>query len=220
MHELREALGLTQEELARRAGLSQGSVSRFENGRSDGIAAIVVLRLTVALARACRGPNRHLMIETLAGPLAELAGQLGGQTISLAGTPWEARQAESKPARLLREARCWTVAHQGSVRALRDCAGLRHVAHLLRRPDQQVDALTLLASASGHGEEAKGPMSRAATERARLRVTRAIRRALARIAEVQPALGRHLDRTIKTGRRCSYQPAGDAPMTWEITETD
>jgi hypothetical protein len=43
-----------------------------------------------------------------------------------------------------------------------------------------------------------------ASERARASVTRAIRQAMTRIRQQHPSLGRHLDRTIRTGTYCSY----------------
>ncbi|GAB1824044.1 hypothetical protein [Herbidospora sp. RD11066] len=43
-------------------------------------------------------------------------------------------------------------------------------------------------------------------ERARVAVGKAIRRALARIEELDPAVGAELRATVKTGARCSYQP--------------
>jgi hypothetical protein len=46
-----------------------------------------------------------------------------------------------------------------------------------------------------------------AAERARASVTQAVRAALRRIHEHHPALGRHLDRTIRTGAYCTYLPA-------------
>jgi hypothetical protein len=54
-----------------------------------------------------------------------------------------------------------------------------------------------------------------ASERARASVTRAIRQAMARIGEHQPGLGEHLDRTIRTGRYCAYEPDPRAPAGWE-----
>lgn len=45
-----------------------------------------------------------------------------------------------------------------------------------------------------------------AAERARVAVTRRIRDAVKRIAAEAPELGRHLDRSIRTGRFCRYQP--------------
>src|SRR5215207_9079577 len=52
-------------------------------------------------------------------------------------------------------------------------------------------------------------------ERARLNATRAIRAAVANLARVNPALGRHLAVTIRTGRYCAYLPDPRAPIGWE-----
>ena len=43
-------------------------------------------------------------------------------------------------------------------------------------------------------------------ERARVAVGKAIRRALARIAEADAVIGEHLRETVHTGVRCSYWP--------------
>ena len=51
---VREFLGLSQEELARRAGVSQGSVSRLEAGRGLNTPFLVIVRINVALAAALR----------------------------------------------------------------------------------------------------------------------------------------------------------------------
>lgn len=51
-----------------------------------------------------------------------------------------------------------------------------------------------------------------ASERARSAVTRAVRQALARIREHHSPLGEHLDRTVRTGTRCAYEPAFRAAM--------
>jgi hypothetical protein len=51
-------------------------------------------------------------------------------------------------------------------------------------------------------------------ERARLNVTRAIRAAMANLARANPALGRHLAATIRTGRYCAYTPDPRAPLVW------
>jgi tetratricopeptide (TPR) repeat protein len=44
-------------------------------------------------------------------------------------------------------------------------------------------------------------------ERARVSVGKAVRRALARIADADPVIGEHLRQTVHTGVRCSYWPA-------------
>jgi hypothetical protein len=55
-----------------------------------------------------------------------------------------------------------------------------------------------------------------ATERARASVTRAIRHAMARIAEHHPELGAHLNSTIRTGTYCVYLPDPRVPVAWQL----
>jgi len=71
-----------------------------------------------------------------------------------------------------------------------------------------------LARAVGLGGRDRRAASHA--ERARLNVTRAIRAAMANLARANPALGRHLSATIRTGRYCSYTPDPRAPITWHL----
>ena len=54
-------------------------------------------------------------------------------------------------------------------------------------------------------------------ERARASVTLAIRRAMARIRVAHPALGAHLDRTIRTGTFCVYLPDPRVPADWRVS---
>jgi tetratricopeptide (TPR) repeat protein len=70
-----------------------------------------------------------------------------------------------------------------------------------------------LANAVGLGGRERRVGS--AAERARASVTRAVRHAMRRIEEHHPTLGEHLDRTIRTGTYCSYQPDPHARITWE-----
>jgi hypothetical protein len=53
-------------------------------------------------------------------------------------------------------------------------------------------------------------------ERARSAVTKRIKEAIKRIAEVVPPLGRHLAARIKTGYFCSYNPHPDRPVAWKF----
>ncbi len=53
-------------------------------------------------------------------------------------------------------------------------------------------------------------------ERARVNVGKAIRRALTRIARHHATLGTHLDRSIRTGTFCAYEPDPRVPMHWTI----
>lgn len=52
-------------------------------------------------------------------------------------------------------------------------------------------------------------------ERARTSVFRAIHYAMDRLAPVDPALGDHLRRSIRTGSWCSYTPDPLAPVSWQ-----
>jgi len=70
-----------------------------------------------------------------------------------------------------------------------------------------------LAAAVGLGGRDRKAASDA--ERARINVTRSIKAALERIAEHSPALGRHLEATLRTGQYCSYVPDPRAPVRWE-----
>jgi hypothetical protein len=72
--------------------------------------------------------------------------------------------------------------------------------------------ITELSSAYGLGGRAR-PRSDSA-ERARSAVTQRIRDALARIEALDPELGTHLRRSIRTGTFCSYQP--EHPVIWEL----
>lgn len=55
----------------------------------------------------------------------------------------------------------------------------------------------------------------AASERARVAVTRAIRQTLVRISTHVPALGEHLERTLRTGTYCAYLPDPRFPARWQ-----
>jgi non-specific serine/threonine protein kinase len=47
-------------------------------------------------------------------------------------------------------------------------------------------------------------------------VTRSLKRAVAALAEQVPDLGAHLDRSVRTGRFCSYSPEPSTALTWEV----
>ena len=55
-----------------------------------------------------------------------------------------------------------------------------------------------------------------AAERARASVTRAVRQAVVRIGEHHPSLGEYLDRTIRTGTYCAYDPDPRTPIVWML----
>jgi len=62
---VREFLGLSQDELARLAHVSQGAVSRLENGRGVATPFVVVLKINGALAAELRKLDPSLLDERL-----------------------------------------------------------------------------------------------------------------------------------------------------------
>jgi non-specific serine/threonine protein kinase len=79
----------------------------------------------------------------------------------------------------------------------------------------EIEALsTELARAAGLGGRGRRAASHA--ERARINVTRAIKKALAQIAAQDPALAHHLNAAIRTGRFCRYTPDPEHPIRWEL----
>jgi transcriptional regulator with XRE-family HTH domain len=66
---VRQFLGLSQEELARRAGVSQGAVSRFETGRARMTPLLIVVRISVALRRSMAIFDRDVPSDALRAAL-------------------------------------------------------------------------------------------------------------------------------------------------------
>jgi hypothetical protein len=83
------------------------------------------------------------------------------------------------------------------------------------RAEQEMDALTqeLLRGAGLGGRDRALPSP---AERARVSVTKSIRKAVRTIARQCPALGGHLAASVRTGRYCSYAPPAEAPPTWSF----
>ena len=77
----------------------------------------------------------------------------------------------------------------------------------------ELDALAAeLSRAVGLGGRDRRAAS--AAERARLNVTRALRAAITRIDEAIPDLGAHLDRRVRTGVFCAYEPTPGDAIPW------
>lgn len=94
-------------------------------------------------------------------------------------------------------------------------------ARLLRDPERRARAEverqqleSELARACGLGGRDRRACS--ASERARVAVRQAIRTALERIADHGPALAEHLERTVRTGTFCAYEPDPRAPVRWRV----
>ncbi|HET7899598.1 MAG TPA: AAA family ATPase [Candidatus Nanopelagicales bacterium] len=81
-----------------------------------------------------------------------------------------------------------------------------------RAYDERARIVAELRRATGrHGRARR---SGDGAERARSTVTARIRDAIRRIAAVDPALGEHLDRSVRTGRECVYDP--EIPVIWQL----
>jgi hypothetical protein len=79
-------------------------------------------------------------------------------------------------------------------------------------PAEQAAIEAHLRSVTGLGGRARE--HGATAERARVAVRKAIVAALAKVAEVQPAVGRHLYERVTTGAVCRYDPDPADPARW------
>ena len=80
------------------------------------------------------------------------------------------------------------------------------------RYQQELDfiARELSAAYGLHGPRRAGDPA----EKARSAVTARIRAAIGKVDQAHPALGRHLERSVRTGRFCSYKP--EEPVAWTV----
>jgi hypothetical protein len=96
---------------------------------------------------------------------------------------------------------------------LEEAEGFNDPARAAKARQEMEFLVAELARAMGLGGRDRRAASHA--ECARLNATRAIRAAMANLAEANPALGRHLSSTVRTGRYCSYTPDPRLPIAWE-----
>jgi tetratricopeptide (TPR) repeat protein len=86
---------------------------------------------------------------------------------------------------------------------------------LAAKMQAELDALVAeLARAFGLGGRDRKAASVA--EKARVNVTRALRAAVAKLAEALPEPGAVLDRRVRTGLFCAYQPQADDEIMWSV----
>lgn len=91
-------------------------------------------------------------------------------------------------------------------------AGLLETAE---QKEAELDGLVAqLAQAFGLG--GRGRRAASAAERARLNVTRALRAAIAKLIVALPGAGEVLDRRVRTGLYCIYDPAEDDEVRWIV----
>lgn len=136
----------------------------------------------------------------------------------------------------------WTVGDGTTRSRLRDTKGLRYLAELVAHPHVQRHVLELVDVVEGTPTDAslqhrqlgdagevldaaakasyrlggRDQWAASVAERARLNVTRALRTAIARVADVNPSAAGVLDRRIRTRAFCAYEPAPEDDVVWTV----
>jgi tetratricopeptide (TPR) repeat protein len=102
-------------------------------------------------------------------------------------------------------------AYRHRIEALRSQADEAIESGMLERAEAIQDELDQLVAqlAAAFGLGGRYRRAASAAERARLNVTRAVRAAIAKLAEALPEAGVALDRHVRTGLYCSYAPVDD-----------
>jgi hypothetical protein len=170
------------------------------------------------LARLLADPGRELhaidleAADSQPAPAARLRSRAGGGEPELAarrdlGDAGELLDATAKAAY---QARLTELEEE-----LEEAEGFNDSARAAKARQEREFLVQELGRAVGLGGRDRRAASHA--ERARLNATRAIRAAMANLARANPALGRHLAATIRTGRYCAYTPDPRAPLVWTLT---
>jgi hypothetical protein len=91
-------------------------------------------------------------------------------------------------------------------------------AGLLDEAEAKQDELDQLVAqlAQAFGLGGRNRRAASAAERARLNVTRAVRSAIAKLAEALPEAGAVLDRRVRTGTYCAYEPSVGDDVHWVV----
>jgi hypothetical protein len=167
--------------------------------------AVVFSRQRLAQAYTLRG-----LPDDDAAARRELDTAIGEATAVGIPVPGGAAGRAQTAAECARAGRKWRVSLRDRAALVDHSIGMLHLAVLIANPRQEIQAtdlvagLAVLVSAAGLGEPARSSPDQG--ERARIAVGKAIRRALARIAEADPIIGAHLRQSVHTGVRCSYWP--------------
>lgn len=163
------------------------------------------------LARLLADPGREFHVVDLvaaeSGPGGRVgrkeAAELPGSTVGDAGELLDARAKEAYRRRL--------VDIEDDMEQARATGDVERAAQADIERDFLIRELSRAVGLGGRGRRAAS-----ASERARVGVTRAVRQAMVRIAEHDPGLGDHLERTIRTGTYCAYLPDPRAPAGWRF----
>ena len=118
----REYLGLSQQEVGQRAGVSQGAVSRFESGRGLATPFVVVVKINVVLAQALRALDPETLSSAARG-YVQFMDSLGVPTDGTTATDADAVSLSERTINADGNADAW-------MRLYRDTAPTQHAALL------------------------------------------------------------------------------------------
>jgi hypothetical protein len=152
---------------------------------------------------ACAGVERHVLdlVDRVEGVAA--ADGLDRRMLGDAGDVLDARAR---------------VAYRHRIEQLRADADEALAAGRLETAEHHQAELDLLVAqlAQAFGLGGRSRRAASAAERARLNVTRALRTAIARVAAADPAAGEVLDRRVRTGLYCAYEPDDGDEIRWIV----
>lgn len=171
-----------------------GSIARVPDSKG--------LRYVAELVR-CAGAERHVLdlVDCVEGPAPPTGPRR--RALGDAGPALDGRARAAYRARI------------EQLRAEADDALEAGLLETAEATQTELDRLVgQLAEAFGLGGRDRRAAS--AAERARLNVTRAIRAAIANLGSVLPGPAAVLDRRVRTGRYCAYQPADDDGVRWIV----
>ncbi len=163
-------------------------------GRGSTLRALKGIDLVAALL-AHPGVERHVLDLMGAGELREASGQTDAPRLDV-------RAKADYRARVL------------TLRAREDDAAERGDDRAAARARAEREAIEdELRGALGLGGRARVG---GAAERARVTVAKALRRALDAVATAEPEAAAHLERSLRTGFACAYDPDPSSPVEWVV----
>lgn len=148
------------------------------------------------LAQLLRNPGREIHALDLVAPNSSVAAATGAPEILDGKARAALRQRIADLAEDVEEAESWN--------------DLERAARAQQELDALAESVARDVGLGGRSRRVSNP-----AERARVNVTLAIRGTLAKVAENAPALGAHLNATVKTGTYCSYTPDPRISTKWE-----
>ena len=156
------------------------------------------------LARLLAEPGRPFAAVELAGAVGASRGAAAADGLHAQGDVGEVIDARAREAYRRRLAEL-----DDEIDDADRAADIERSARAVAEKDALVAELSAAYGLGGRPRRAGDP-----AERARQTVTARIRDALGRIEAAHPDLGRHLRRSVRTGRICVYEP--DSPVHWSV----